>query len=386
MGKRAQGPRVQQSTGTYSHPMVRLVASRESRGSQPRPEADQPSGSGDGVWKHFLPGPRMPGQYPMVQGTQTSMRMYTLLLLAAAYHGRASAFLKPHSSLFCAPQLSTSISRESKFPEQLSLLSSLDDIENNDIYQNEMINLGNNLILRAALSCGATEPMLSIDWKPGRVIVTVDINRDENYQNDDEPMLLKKGDHLNNDSRENDIYRDEEDRVNEEEEEEEKGDFLEGGPEEESNNSNNSNKIDLSLIARAINEILSQDGEDSPAFEIAKLHEIEVTTPEFDNILRESLFEIYKGFDVIMEHWVEQKTKKKNKTKAQKEPTAEIDAKAVEVAAPKPKLETTEGKLVCRDYEKGVTILNVKGRFVKVKNDVIECVRLPKAKREKGAK
>ena len=46
----------------------------------------------------------------------------------------------------------------------------------------------------------------------------------------------------------------------------------------------------------------------------------------------------------------------------------------------------TEGKLVGRDMEKNLTIINVKGRNKNTKNDLIESVELPKAKREKGAK
>ena len=36
-----------------------------------------------------------------------------------------------------------------------------------------------------------------------------------------------------------------------------------------------------------------------------------------------------------------------------------------------------------RDYEKAVTLLNIKGRVVKIKNDKIKGVRLPTAKRKK---
>ena len=54
------------------------------------------------------------------------------------------------------------------------------------------------------------------------------------------------------------------------------------------------------------------------------------------------------------------------------------------------KIKTTQGKLVGRDYRgadgDGVTTINVKGRAVRIRNDDILNVSLPKAKREKGAK
>ena len=147
--------------------------------------------------------------------------------------------------------------------------------------------------------------------------------------------------------------------------------------------------IDLTLIARTINDLLAADGEDSPSFRIAKLHEIEVTTPPFDNVLRGKLmFENYKGFDVLVEHYEEPKKKKKKlSSKSQKnglggEDNDSDEDKVVE----QPKLTITEGKLIGRDYEKEVTMVNVKGRVVKIKNDTIESVSLPKAKHEKGVK
>jgi len=110
------------------------------------------------------------------------------------------------------------------------------------------------------------------------------------------------------------------------------------------------------------------------------------------------MFESYRGFDVSVEHWEEDKKKKKAKKakgKAAKEPAVadaaeegeeESEEEEGEAAQPSRKLKVTEGKLVERDYEKDVTVLNVKGRMVKIKNDLIEQVTLPKAKREKGAK
>ena len=57
----------------------------------------------------------------------------------------------------------------------------------------------------------------------------------------------------------------------------------------------------------------------------------------------------------------------------------------VEVIDPKKdKVQIMEGKLVERNEKQ--TIVNVKGRVRKLKNELVLSVKLPKAKREKGAK
>ena len=266
-----------------------------------------------------------------------------------------------------------------------------------------MQTLGNKIILQAALQCGATEPMLDIAWKADRIVVTVDVTADEDYVDIDDIDELDDDDafldllELNGEL--DDMIEYEDDNIMYEEgieydvqdTDEDEEEFLQTI---ESTSTSSDSPIDLTLqIARTINELLAADGEDSPAFKIAKLHEIEVSTPPFDNVLRGRLmFENYKGFDVIVEHW-ETKKKKKKKSKSQKGSTPTNDAsdsdnsieKEVEEVA-KPKLTITEGKLVERDYAKEVTLINVKGRIKKIKNDKIESVCLPKAKREKGAK
>ena len=150
--------------------------------------------------------------------------------------------------------------------------------------------------------------------------------------------------------------------------------------EEEDDDALSSNAISVPRIARQINEYLSKDGEGSIGHTIAELHEIEVTTPEFDNVLRGRLFQVYKGFDVIVDHWEVKKQKKKTKISSDmsggNDDDDDVQKKRVK----------TEGKLVERDMEKNVTIINVKGRNKKIKNDLIESVELPKAKREKGVK
>eukprot|EP00956_Cyclotella_meneghiniana_P033582 scaffold97323_cov40-Cyclotella_meneghiniana.AAC.5 len=137
--------------------------------------------------------------------------------------------------------------------------------------------------------------------------------------------------------------------------------------------------ISVPRTARHINEYLSKDGEGSIGHTIAELHEIEVTTPEFDNVLRGRLFQVYKGFDVIVDHWEVKKQKKKT-TKS----SSDMDGGNDDVDELQKKRVKTEGKLVERETEKNVTIINVKGRNKKINNDLIESVELPKAKREKG--
>lgn len=68
------------------------------------------------------------------------------------------------------------------------------------------------------------------------------------------------------------------------------------------------------------------------------------------------MFEAYRGFDVICRY----EDPKKNKI-------AEI-----------------AGRLHDRTDE--ITVINIKGRMKKIKNELIESVRLPKAKKEKGVK
>jgi len=232
---------------------------------------------------------------------------------------------------------------------------------------------------------------MDIEWKSNdRIVVTVDVNKDlENYE---EVGWMEEDDEI--------MYDDDDDDVIIMEEEDAILDAIIGDEKEVFDEGGNDNTM-LGLIASTINELLSQDGEGSPAFQIAKLHQIEVTTPVFDNVLRgEIMFQNYAGFDVLVEHWEEPKKKKKKNSKAQKTNgnsedgskeeeddavVVAVEAKAVEVEEQK-KLTISEGKLVGRDYEKNVTMISIKGRVVKIKNELIECVSLPKAKKEKGAK
>ena len=110
--------------------------------------------------------------------------------------------------------------------------------------------------------------------------------------------------------------------------------------------------VDIIVLSRAINAALDDGG---VGLAIAESHEIEVTTPGASDELSGIMFESYKGFDVIAQH---QDPKKKT-------------------------VQTIEGKLVERNVE--FTILNIKGRMKKLKNQDVISVKLPKAKKEKGS-
>ena len=111
--------------------------------------------------------------------------------------------------------------------------------------------------------------------------------------------------------------------------------------------------VDVTKLAKAINSFLDDDG---VGLAIAEAHEIEVTTPGASDELSGIMFESYKGFEVICQH----QDPKSNKIKQ------------------------IQGKLVERNKE--FTIVNIKGRMKKMKNDTVLSVKLPKAKKEKGVK
>jgi hypothetical protein len=277
---------------------------------------------------------------------------------------------------------------------------------------NEMKALGNSLILSAARYHGATDKMITIDWKSDRIIVTVDVNADETYVAGGGSSSVVVGELQEGEEGDLELEYDDDDFEYEYdleyEDDDDDGDFEDDDEEDfetlqaelgliEEEQPSSQRRIDLTLIARTINQYLSEgdDYENTLQFKIAQLHEIEVTTPEFDNVLRVdynglNMFQVYKGFDVIVDYWEVPKKKKVKKGggKAGKEVVANNTDKEEEAEEEEPKKtqKVIEGKLVGRDEEKGVTLVNVKGRIMKIKNDMIESVKLPKAKREKGAK
>lgn len=108
-------------------------------------------------------------------------------------------------------------------------------------------------------------------------------------------------------------------------------------------------QIDIYSVSRSINDVIRDSGDLGEY--ISNNFEIEVTTPGVSDVLPEGFINSYKGFDVLVDT-CDRLTGKK---------------------------QTIQGILVERSEE--VTILNMKGKTRKLKNDEIECTRLPKPKR-----
>lgn len=198
---------------------------------------------------------------------------------------------------------------------------------------------GEIIIRQAAASCGfilpsssedvadETNNYLTIDWKGGKIVVTVH-GTDWRLQNSETIVEQQQHDSDIVDDDDFDEGTDEEPGL---------GAFVEG-------------------LARAINVALDDGGIGQA---IAERYGIEVTTPgvtdkdEFHGIM----WEAYRGFDVIAKHRDPKK--------------------------PEGKVKILEARLVERNEK--FTVLNIKGRMKKLRNDMVVSVRLPKAKREKGA-
>lgn len=203
---------------------------------------------------------------------------------------------------------------------------------------------GERIIQKAAVEAGASQDQIKIEWKAGRIVVTVDGGyayvkpRDPD---DGEENFGDGGEDFD------DINADAESEI---EIESEIDDGLGNNLTDEDDGAN------VISIARKINAAFAEEGEDSIGFRIAVHHSVDVTTPGASNELHGIMFESYKGFDVIVE-MIDTKTKKKK---------------------------IIEGRLVERNEE--LTILNQKGRLRKLKNYNVQSVKLPKAKREKGVR
>jgi hypothetical protein len=190
---------------------------------------------------------------------------------------------------------------------------------------------GNDAIRKAALLCGMNaadaDEKLEIQWKAGSIVVTV--NGD---------VSLSAGGSSGDEEDEDDNAKDEDEVPFGDDE----------APMQEE-------VFSLTLLARTINRVLDDDG---MGLAIAEVHSIEVTTPGVSDELVPGTpqFDAFKGFEVI----VRQLDPKKNKVK------------------------TIEGRLVERNAE--FTVINIKGRMKKMKNETVQSVRLPKAKKEKGGR
>jgi hypothetical protein len=202
---------------------------------------------------------------------------------------------------------------------------------------------GERIILGKIVECGGNPEDVDIEWKPGQIVIT--LSGDSFIQakvdeEDEDFSALEYDEEIDEKAVQEfvaDFVGEESENEDEEEEEEKFG-------------------TDVVSIARAINFALGEEGEGSMAYNIAVHHSIEVTTPGASDELEGIMFESYKGFDVIVEA---------------------IDKK-------KDKKTEVEGKLVERNEKQ--TIINVKGRLRKLKNELVMSVRLPKAKKEKGVK
>jgi hypothetical protein len=275
--------------------------------------------------------------------------------------------------------------------------------------------MGERLIFDAAYDCGATAKMMNVEWKGERIVVTVDVYADKDYDHDVEDY-----DHNDDDDEDSDEDYDEDydeidwdgddDVVGRDDSDDEELDIAEfentGEGDDDFVGKTKRRRVDLTQIARAINEAFARDAPDGPGYAVAMTHEIEVTTPIFDGLLRgRRMFDSYRGFDVIVEHFDGVKRGKRDDKNGKRNPSGgrrggdddalcDDDGSIVEATTMdddgQRKIKTTQGKLVGREYHgvdgDGVTTINVKGRAVRIRNDDILNVSLPKAKREKGAK
>jgi ribosome maturation factor RimP len=206
---------------------------------------------------------------------------------------------------------------------------------------------GESVIRKAGADCGIeNDDDLTIEWKTGLIIVTV---RAEAYAS--APNIDIEEGEASLISEEDDAEDDDDDGENEDEDEDDGEDSLE--EEQEQPNSG----VDVTKLGKAINSGLDDVDGDGVGFAIAQAHSIEVTTPgSSEELSGTTMFQAYKGFDVICQQ-MDTKTKK---------------------------IRHIEGRLVERNDE--FTIINIKGRMKKMKNDTVLSVRLPKAKKEKGVK
>jgi ribosome maturation factor RimP len=205
---------------------------------------------------------------------------------------------------------------------------------------------GRALICQAASLCGVSHDQLDVEWKSGRIVVVV---KAANAYLSDPFLATDSNDGILEDDEE---YEDEEEF------------FLDEGQDhfadEESSISATASDddapmdgVDVTLLARAINAAFDDDGIGAT---IAELHAIEVTTPgASEELVGPVMFNAYRGFDVIVQH---------------------VDPK-------KKATKTIEGRLMERNNE--FTVFNIKGRLKTLQNDSVVSVKLPKAKKEKGA-
>jgi ribosome maturation factor RimP len=208
--------------------------------------------------------------------------------------------------------------------------------------------VGTRLIHKAARQCGVAPDQIRVDWRGrGKVVVTV----------------LCDGVFLSSEEEE------EEEEGDEFDEDDDAAAAFQGLPGENEwtdeeppiSGKQNEGRVDIAVLARAINAVLEQSAPthdaDIAAGEvgraIAETHDIEVTTPgASDELVGDVMFRAYKGFDVMVDY----RDPKTNKVKQ------------------------LQGRLHERNEE--YTIINVRGQLKKIGNGNVLVVKLPKAKRE----
>jgi hypothetical protein len=207
---------------------------------------------------------------------------------------------------------------------------------------------GTQAIEKAGEKCGATQGQLQIDWKAGRIIVTVlgdsyvSATDDDDGNDDNDNVESESGEEEDNEELDDD----------QEEQDKELEDDDDDDTEVTQSQELPTRGVDVTELAKAINLILDDGG---VGLAIAEVHEIQVTTPGSSDELEGIMFTAYKGFDVIVQ-FMDSKTKK---------------------------LKTVDGRLVERNQD--FTVINIKGRMKNLKNVNVISVKLPKAKKEKGA-
>ena len=216
--------------------------------------------------------------------------------------------------------------------------------------------IGETIIRQAGVSCGAND--LQIEWSSSGTIKVV-VHGDAFVSN---PM--GEGGDANDDDDDAILMEMEEDINEEDDNVDDELDIDDGDEDDDSTTTDSiadvddigeessSRGVDVVALARAINAALADD---TTGLWIAETHEIEVTTPGAPDELTGIMWKVYKGFPVICRH-------QDPKTKQQK---------------------TIEGRLHERTDE--FTVINIKGRMKKLKNIDVLSVKLPKAKKEKGA-
>lgn len=241
------------------------------------------------------------------------------------FPGTANSHLKKNAIKYTVP-----IQRDNFY--LLSVDDDLSDVKT-DLWRPE----AESIIRSAAAEAGADESLVDISWRPGLVTIVVGGNTRMSTETE-----IKEDEEL--EEFDSDISGDSD--LEESEDLEALNDLITADVE---------NAPDITAIARSINAALEGD-EGSVGWNVATFHEIEVTSPGAPEELSGVMFEVYKGFDVICDI-IDKKTKKPKKL---------------------------EGKLVERDDE--ITKINIKGRTKKLKNIEVLSIRLPKAKKEKGAR